>query len=146
MSAIAQFIRIPIATLEQLRTDFDGTLQHHGVPAANYEWSGSVLATLLSFLDDQGIRLMDLPYDALTPHLSQARGATIFIFTSVHKDAYLSRLSPERFSSEALRDYYNEFNDAHEAEIGEAMLDGIGSIHDALASLDKDSVIVLSIG
>lgn len=146
MSAIADFIRLPATAVEQLRSNYDQTLQRLGQPAASYEWSGYVLATLLSYLDEHDINLMKSPYDALTTELCQSRGATIFIFTPAHKDAYLSRLSPEQYSADELRDYFNDFNASDEAEIGQAMLDGIASIRDSLASLDADSVIVFSIG
>ena len=146
MSAIADFIRLPASTVEQLRSNYDQTVAQHGQPAASYDWSGYVLATLLPYLDEHGIKLMDSPYDALTTHLSQSRGATIFIFTSAHKDAYHDTLSPSLFSSDELRDYFNEFNATNEAEIGPAMLDGITAIHQSLASLDAGSVILLSIG
>jgi hypothetical protein len=146
MSAIADFIRLPSSDVEQLRSNYDQTLERYGQPAATYEWSGYVLATLLSYLDEHDINLMKSPYEALTAELCQSRGATIFIFTPTHKDAYLSRLSREQFSADELRDYFNDFNASDEAEIGQAMLDGIASIRDSLASLDADSVIVFSIG
>ena len=146
MSAIAGFIRLPATAVEHLRASYDQTLQRLGHPASSYEWSGYILATLLSYLDEHDIRLMKSPYDVLTAHLCQSRGATTFIFTPAHKGAYLSRLSPEQFSSDELRDYFNDFNASNEAEIGQAMLDGIASIRESLASLDADSVIVFSIG
>jgi hypothetical protein len=146
MSAIADFTRIPATAVEQLRSNYDQTLQRQGEPAASYDWSGYVLATLLPYLDERGIKLMKSPYSALTNDLCKTRGATIFIFTPEHKDAYLSRLSPEQYSADELRDYFNKFNATKEAEIGQAMLDGIASIRESLASLDAASVIVFSIG
>ena len=63
MSAIADFIRLPASAVEPLRSDYDQTLQRYGQPAASYAWSGHVLATLLSYLDEHGIKLMESPYD-----------------------------------------------------------------------------------
>jgi hypothetical protein len=145
MSAIANFIRLPATAVEQLRSDYDQTLEHQGQPAANYDWSGYVLATLLPYLQERGIDLMKSPYDALTTQLCKARGATIFIFTPAHKAAYSLRLSPEQYSADELRDYFNEFNATNESEIGLALLEGIVAIRESLASLDADSVIVFSI-
>ena len=146
MSAIADFIRLPATAVEQLRSNFDQTLQRFGQPAASYQWSGYVLATLIAYLEEHGIELTKSPYNALTEELCQSRGAAIFIFTPAHKDTFMSRLSPDQFSADELRDYYNDFNACNEPEMGQAMLDGIASIRDSLASLDADSVIVFSIG
>ncbi len=146
MSAIAEFTRLPAALVEQLPENYDQIIQRHGQQAASYAWSGYVLATLLPYLEERGIKLMDSPYDALTMPLCESRGATICIFTSAHKDAYLSQLSPEQFSADEMGAFFNEFNAANEAGVGEAMMDGVAAIRESLASLDADSVIVLEIG
>lgn len=145
MSAIATFTRLPASALEQLRSDYDATMEQHGQPAAEYEWSGYILATLLPYLDEREIALMDSPHNELTLHLSKSLGATIFVFTPAHKETYLNRLSSSLFSPDELRDYFNEFNATHEPEVGQAMLDGITAIRHSLASLDADSVILFSI-
>ncbi len=146
MSAIAEFIRLPVTSVEQLRAHYDEVVESEGVEAASYYWSGYVMATLLPYLAEQGIDLMRSPFDALTRALSVEREASIFIFTPSHKDAFLPRLSPSLFSAEAMRDYFNEFNQTAESDIGEAMLDGISCIHESLNGLDDDSVILFSIG
>jgi hypothetical protein len=146
MSAIASFIRLPVTALEELGDDYDNCIERLGQPVAEYDWSGYVLATLLVYLDKDGVKLMDSAYKELSNQLCQTRGSTIFIFTPAHKDAYLDRLSPERFSSDALRDYFNEFNATSEAGIGQAMLDGISCIQQSLSSIDAVSVVVLEIG
>lgn len=146
MSALAHFIRLPVTSVQQLRDNYDEVLEREGVEAASYYWSGYVLATLLPYLAEQGIDLMRSPFDALMRALSAERGATLFIFTPSHKDAFLSRLLPSLFSTETLRDYFNEFNQTAETDIGEAMLDGIACLHESLSGLDDDSVILFSIG
>ena len=146
MSAIASFTRIPVTALEELRTDYDGCMERVGESVADYDWSGYVLATLLPYLDKRGIKLMKSGYDELAMQLSRDREATIFIFTSAHKVACLDQLSPAQFSVDEMRDYFNKFNATNEMDIGEAMLDGIRSIHQSLSSLDAGSVIVLCIG
>jgi hypothetical protein len=146
MSAIASFIRIPITAVEHLRSDYGECLETGGESVADYDWSGYVIATLLSYLDEHGIKLMQSSHDELTQQLSQTQEATIFILTAAHKEAYLDRLTPEHFLSDDLRDYFNDFNATDEVEIGQAMLDGIHSIHQSLSALDQDSVVVLTIG
>lgn len=146
MSAIAEFIRVPIALIGRLDCHYEETVAEHGCSAADYDWSGYVMATLLSYLDEKGVKLMDSPYRALANQLCQERGATFFIFTNQHKDAYLERLSPSLFSVEELRDYFNAFNACDEDEIGQAMFDGITAIQESVRSLDANSVILLCIG
>ena len=146
MSAIADFIRLAASKVEDLLSEYEETLQRFGQPATSYEWSGYVLATLLSYLGEHDINLMRSPYATITSQLGQSRSASFFVFTPSHKNDYLSRLSPEQYSADELRDYFNDFNATDEAEMGQAMLDGIICIRDSLSSLDADSVIVLSIG
>jgi len=146
MSAIAEFIRVPVTSVEELGDHYDEVVEREGAIAASYDFSGAILATLLSYLREQGIDLMRSPFNALTRRLSVARDASIFIFTPSHKDAFLSRLDPSLYSAEALRDYFNEFNQTNEGAIGEAMLEGISSIRESLSGLDDDSVILFSIG
>ncbi|CAN5669928.1 hypothetical protein BH09VER1_BH09VER1_01620 [soil metagenome] len=146
MSALAQFIRLPVTSVEQLRDHYDEVVEREGVQASEYYWSGYVLATVLPYLAEQGIDLTRSPFDALTRSLSAEHDASIYIFTPSHKDAFLSRLLPSLFSNDTLRDYFNEFNQTAETDIGEAMLDGITCIYESLISLDDDSVILFSIG
>ena len=146
MSAIASFIKLPEAAAEQLRTDYDGCIEVQGQEVADYQWSGYVLATLLVYLQGRGIDLMQSPHKGLASDLAKTRGTTVFIFTSAHGNAYLARLSPDQFSVDELRDYFNNFNGCNEPEMGQAMLDGIDSIHQSLASLDGGSILLLEIG
>ena len=145
MSSIVTFTRLPTSALGQLRTDFDAAMERHGQVAAEYNWGGDVLATLLPFLDEHGVALMDSPHNELTRHLSESRETSIFVFTHAQKEMYLERLAPLRFSADALRDYFNEFNGTHEPDVGQAMIDGIAAIRQSLSALDADSVILLSI-
>src|SRR5690349_10405647 len=113
MSAIATFTKLPKTSLDGLRQavvegDYHEFLDQNGTPAADYDWSGYVLATLLPYLDEQQIHLGKSEHDDLASSLSQAAQGTSFIFfTDAHRQAYLSRLQPGSFSEEALRDYCN---------------------------------------
>jgi hypothetical protein len=87
---------------------------------------------------------MDSDYNELGTFLTKSRGATHFIFTNAHKQAFLAKLDGE-FSEQVLRDYYNKFNETKEAEVGKPMLDGIQALRQSLGALDENSVIVFSI-
>jgi hypothetical protein len=160
MSAIASFIQIPKAAIEELRLAttpqkkilegmrdaYPDYLQKNGQSVAEYEWSGYVLATLLVYLQQQHhIDLMHSEYDELSKFLTNERGATHFIFTDSHKKAYLEKFDLP-FSEEELCSYYNEFNATHEDQAGEPMLDGIRSLRHCLNAIVDQSVVVFSIG
>jgi len=160
MSAIASFIKLPKTALGGLREaaipkkrlfgsprdTYPDYLQQHGLPVTDYKWSGFVLATLLVYLQkQQQIDLMHSDFDELSTFLSKSRGATYFIFTSAHKQAFLAKLDGE-FSEQALCAYYNEFNGSAETEAGKPMLDGIRAARQSLSALDDSSVILFSIG
>src|SRR5580698_7782789 len=151
MSAIASFIQLPKTALEGLRqaatqSNFHGYLEQHGEEAANYEWSGYVFGTLLVYLKNQHqIDLMKSEFEELSKFLCKALGVTLFIFTDEQKRDYLAKLN-EEFSEQGLRDYYNEFNATADTEAGKPMLDGIQSLRQSLNALDKDTVIIFSIG
>ena len=113
---------------------------------ASYDWSGYVLATLLPYLDEQGIDLIKSEYDDLSRFLSEKRESTCFILTNAQKEKYVGQLESASFGEDALRDYYNEFNATEESEIGKAMLDGITSIRESLESIDDSSIVLLNIG
>lgn len=146
MSAIAEFIRLPTSSVEQLRFTYDDTMES-GEPVAEYDYSGYVLGTLLPFLDNRDIKLGRSLYNSLINELSEERGISLFILTPAHRNAYLARLSPEQFSVAELQAFYNRFNSCAEGpEVGEAMLAGVVAFRESLASLNDDSVVVCTIG
>ncbi len=159
MSAVATFIRIAILDLPKIREAvvpkkgffggvkdvFHDTLQKQGREVASYQWSGYVLATLLPFLDEQGLDLMKSEHDELSKYVSEKRQTTCFVLTNSHKK-HLPQLQHQSFSEAALRDYYNEFNRTTESDIGKAMLDGIQVLNESLKSVDENSVVILLIG
>jgi hypothetical protein len=150
MSASASFDKLPKTSLAALRQaaaqgEFNRFLEEHGKSVADYEWSGFILATLLPYLDEQQIQLMNSEHDDLSTFLSETLQATCFIFTDAHRQAYASRLAPGSFSEQALCDYYNEFNATHEPNMGQPMLAGIRAFQESLSAVDANSVIVFCI-
>jgi len=68
------------------------------------------------------------------------------VLTADHKRAYLAKFTPDDFSEEEVRDFYNAFNETKDAEVREAMLDGIRAIHDSLRPVDDEHIVLLHIG
>jgi hypothetical protein len=161
MSAIASFILLPKTALSELRQaavpkkrflladkdEYWGYLHRSGRKVSDYQWSGYVFATLLVWLkEEHQTDLMESPYGELAKFLTDARGATHFVLSIEHKNAYLDKLDPATLSGNMLRDYYNAFNGGNEPDAGVPMLDGVRALREALLRLDADSVVLLIIG
>jgi hypothetical protein len=116
------------------------------VTRIEYSWSGYVLATLLPYLDEQGIDLVHSAHDEVASTLSQTRAGSVFVLTSDHRERYLARLDPIEFDGAVLRRYYEEFNDTTAEGVDYAMLDGIAFFRDTLELLQSAIVAVFIIG
>jgi hypothetical protein len=88
---------------------------------------------------------MESEHNALSEALSKACGATHFILTNAHRIRSLDKLDGLSLTEEDLRDYYNEFNQAHEPDVGKPMLDGVKAFRQALGRLDESSVLIFII-
>jgi gluconate kinase len=125
---------------------FWDVLGRETITRIEYSWSGYVLATLLPYLDEQGIDLMHSAHDEVTSTLSQTRAGSVFVLTSDHRERYLARLDPIEFDGAVLRRYYEEFNDMTAEGVDYAMLDGIAFFRDTLEPLQSAIVAVFMIG
>ena len=126
--------------------EFWDVLGRETITRIEYAWSGDVLATLLPYLDEQGIDLMHSDYDEVASTISQTRGDSILVLTSDHRRRYLAHLDPSEFDGAALRRYYEELNKTAADGVEYAMLDGIAFFRDTLAPLDYAIVAVFIIG
>jgi hypothetical protein len=123
--------------------EFPEVLSRESSSQISYPWAGYVLATLLSYLDERGIRLMESEHDDASHHLSNARGGTIFVLTPRHRDEYLQQLDPARFDAAELRRYYEEFTGTDAEGVEEPMLGGVSFLRDTLGALRESTVAVL---
>jgi hypothetical protein len=126
--------------------EFWDVLGRETITRIQYAWSGYVLATLLPYLDEQGIDLMHSDHDEVASAISQTRGCSVFVLTSDHRERYLARLDPTAFDGTVFRRYYEEFNETAAEGVEYAMLDGIAFLRDTLAPLESAIVAVLIIG
>jgi len=125
-----------------LSDHFWDALAREAITRIEYSWSGDVLTTLLSYLDEQGIDLLHSGDDAVPA----TRGGSVFVLTSQHHERYSARLDPSLFDGAALRRYYEDFNEIAAEGVEYAMLDGIAFLRDTLAPLEPAIVAVLVIG
>lgn len=163
MSSIATFHLLETANLSALQSNAEIKIEktwlskktvdtYYSWLAANsrevidFQASGHVFATLLSFLEEKGIDLMsehrEIAYD-----ISQKRGDTNFILTHKHRQQYLDKLTPEQFTTEELLAFNIDFVEDDDPALVEGEILGIKAIRDSLTMLVDDShVILLSIG
>jgi gluconate kinase len=126
--------------------EFWDVLGRETITRIEYAWSGDVLATLLPYVDEQGIDLLHSEHDEVASTLSQTREGPVFVLTSDHRERYLARLDPSQFDGAVLRRYYEEFNETAAEGVDYAMLDGIAFFRDTLAPLESAIVAVFIIG
>jgi gluconate kinase len=126
--------------------EFWDVLGRETMTRIDYAWSGFVLATLLTYLDEQGIDLMHSDHDEAASAISQTREGSVFVLTSDHRARYLARLDPIAFDGAVLRRYYEEVNETAAEGVDYAMLDGIAFFRDTLAPLQIAMVAVFIIG
>ena len=142
-AAIGQSFVISESALGVLRgapDDFGDALRRETITRIEYSWSGDVLATLLPYLDAQGIDLVHSNHDEVAPE------GSVLVLTSDHRERYWARLDPSEFDGAVLQRYYEEFNETAAEDVGYAMLDGIAFFRDTLAPLESETVAVLIIG
>jgi hypothetical protein len=147
-SAIGQSFVIPESALRivQAAASPRKRIVRETITRIEYAWSGDVLATLLPYLDEQGIDLMHSDHDEVAPTISQTGEGSVFVLTSDHRERYLARLDPTAFDGAVLRRYYEEFNETAAEGVDYAMLDGIAFFRDTLAPLESAIVAVFIIG
>ena len=151
MSAIATFHLMAKASVDGLKTVAVGQLaaflDSNAREVVQYDWSGWVFGTLLTYLDEErNIDLTKSSFDDLCALLTSNLGATCFVLTHEHLLSFESKLDPHDYREAELRDYYNDFNETDEPDAGRPMLDGIRSLRDALRQIDDKSIVLLRIG
>ena len=143
---IVQAAASPRKRISWTSDEFWDVLGRETITRFEYVWSGDVLATLLPYLDEQGIDLMHSDHDEVASTISQTREGSVFVFTSDHRERYLGRLDPSAFDGAVLRRYYEESNETAAEGVEYAMLDGIAFFRDTLAPLESAIVAVFIIG
>jgi hypothetical protein len=139
---------LPIAQVgaaPRMSDEFWDVLGRKTITRLEYAWSGDVLATLLLYLDEQGIDLVHSDHYEVASTSSQPRDGSVFVLTSDHRERYVARLDPSAFDGAVLRRYYEESNETAAEGVGYAMLDGIAFFRDTLAPLESAIVAVLII-
>jgi hypothetical protein len=140
-SAIGQSFVISESALPLAQGTWDDVceaLRRATITRLEYSWSGTLLTTLLAYLDEQGIDLVSA--------VAQTQEGSVLVFTSGHRERYAARLDPSAVDGAPLRRYYEEVNETEATGVEYAMLDGIAFFRDTLEPLESASVAVFVIG
>lgn len=146
MSASGEFVLLPRTILPDLletanEPDYHSFLYSNGKSIVDFQWPGWVCNPLLPYLSEQiGMRSENFEFASLAQGLTAARGIRQEIYAAKQKSEFLPKLNPDSFFSQALRDYYNEVN---EAVAGDWMLAGILALRDGLSRVDESSALLL---
>ena len=143
---IVQAAASPRKRIRGASDEFWDVLGRETITRIEYAWAGSILATLLPYLDEQGIDLLHSDHDEVASAISQTREGSVLVLTSDQRERYSARLDPSRFDGAVLRRYYEELNETAADGVDYAMLDGIAFFRDTLAPLDSAIVAVCTIG
>jgi CHAD domain-containing protein len=142
MSALGIVYFVDPQKLGRVRSVDDWTTLVAGADTVTYKASGWLLATLLPYLEERGVNLMNGPD---TMALCDMLGCSCFALTSSHR-GLIDQLDPARYEPKQLRRYYEEFNETSGAGAEEALLEGIRFLREALERLPDDKVGVLVVG
>jgi hypothetical protein len=107
--------------------------------------SGYHLGVVLTYLDEHGLPLTEGELEAAEAALSEAFGATTWVFTSAHKE-HLDRLDAVGAEEAELRRYFEEFNEYEDPEAGVLMREGLAALCRNIDALDDGSLLLLTVG
>ncbi|MFF5233718.1 hypothetical protein [Dactylosporangium sp. NPDC000521] len=147
MSAVATFTSLKAASVPEFTRDPAAVLEKLGTPLrVSFDWSAYVILPVLELLGDRGITLHTSEHDQLLHDVPEDDEWFTVLLTPQHR-AFLPRLDPDTFGDAEFRDRFAE--DRIEfglAEAGAAGRDVIILLHDCVADVADDEVIVIRIG
>jgi hypothetical protein len=153
MSQLATCTIVPMSRLAEVLAvarpapdALDGTLKKIGRELRPYDGQGGVLATLLPYLEENGIDLGSEDPEGVATQLSDARGSSFIALTTRHRDAHADVLVASRFKTTDLQQYYEEFTDSRVPGAGVAMAKAIDYLGAALRALKDGEVALVEIG
>jgi hypothetical protein len=147
MSAVATFSSLKAANVAEFTRDPATALEKFGTPLeVSFDWEAYVILPVLELLGDRGVTLHTSEYDRLLDDVPEDDDRFTVLLTPQHR-AFLPRLDPDAFDDAEFRDRFAEDRIALDpAEAGAAGRDVIVLLHDCVAEVADDEVIVIRIG
>ncbi|MDG6107181.1 hypothetical protein Daura_32600 [Dactylosporangium aurantiacum] len=147
MSAVATFNSLKATSVPEFTRDPAAVLEKLGTPLeVSFDWSAYVILPVLELLGDRGITLHTSQYDRLLDDVPEDDDRFTVLLTPQHRE-FLPRLDPDAFDDAEFRDRFAEDRiELDPAEAGAAGRDVIVLLHDCVAEVADDEVIVVRIG
>lgn len=111
---------------------------------ATYDGSGFIYPTLVVYLQEKGIDLLDLEMKDLSDYLTERKGYLVVLFTPAEASNMAPRLEPSLFSGEDMSRYYGEFNETDPPPPVQ-MVEAIAFLHDALLEVGSNQVLIFQV-
>ena len=129
-----------------VKDEFPTALARHGRALEVFRYSGSLLPTVLTYLEQsRGIDLSRSMHDEMAFAISSARGSAHLILAEQHRPL-ASRLDDALHSPGELTAFLNRLGRTSEGEeVGAAMLEGIRFLRRALDAVGPGTVVLLAI-
>ena len=112
-------------------------------PDTTLDWSGWVMARVLNFLDERDVPLMTSSLQAEADALSEVI-STVFVMTPESR-SYLAQLDADAYTDEELLAYLAD-GGGIDSDSLPATRDALRMLHDGIAALADDEVLLLSVG
>jgi hypothetical protein len=147
MSAVVTFNSLKATSVAEFTGDPESVLEKLGTPLeVSFDWSAYVILPVLELLGDRGITLHTSQYDRLLEDVPEDDDWFTVLLTPQHRE-FLPQLDPDMFGDAELRDRFAEDRlDLDPQEAGAAGRDVIVLLHDCVAEVADDEVIVIRIG
>jgi hypothetical protein len=112
-------------------------------PEELFSWSGYVLLYLMLYLAENGAELGEAELVDETAAISETYDET-FLITSADQ-VHLPALDPDRFDARSLAEFFDEAGYGFD-ELPLAAEEGLRILHDQIAALAADQILVIHIG
>ncbi|GAA1500878.1 hypothetical protein GCM10009827_008060 [Dactylosporangium maewongense] len=147
MSAVATFNSLKAASVPEFTRDPAAVLEKLGTPLrVSFDWSAYVILPVLELLGDRGITLHTSEHEQLLHDVPEDDDKFTVLLTPGHR-TFLPRLDPDAFGDAEFRDRFAEDRiDIDPADAGAAGRDVIILLHDCVADVADDEVMVIRIG
>jgi hypothetical protein len=147
MSAVASFNSLKATNVAEFTRDPAAVLEKLGTPLeVSFDWPAYVILPVLELLGDGGITLHTSQYDRLLDDVPEDDDRFTVLLTPQHRE-FLPGLDPDAFGDAEFRDRFAEDRiDLAPADAGAAGRDVIVLLHDCVAEVADDEVIVIRIG
>ncbi len=121
-------------------------LSSNAVRLSDYKHQGHYVLTLLLFLQDKLIDLLESKLDATAAELTQKSGSSVILISGTKSDQYFDVLKNSHFTEDAFSGFAENFYETKSAEHAIAMKSAFEWVLSGLEIVPNSGALVLIIG